>query len=724
MPVDVVTGANTDRARDFILDGPLPIPFWRYYDSRWHADDRGLGFGHRHTFEHWLIFDLDGVTYRAADGHDCHFRHLLYDGERKMSGGYVLERVSSERYVLRHRAKRTLVFRRPTAIAFEAELAEIVDERAPHPERALLQYEGGRLAKILAPRDHTLRLEWDADGHLHGVQHRTPEGERTWLIRYEYERGFLVAGRDAYEQTFRLGYDANGRLARRMDRRGYSFLFEHDREGRCTSSAGEDGVMAVQLTYKPLEYETRVLDANGAEWVYQYNQAKVLLFVTDPYGGIRYFKTGEDGRLLAEFDAKSAPTRYVHDEAGAPIARITPKGEPIALPEGVSARPRHRVPRLPIEWDLGDLWQRGFGLPDPYETLVGVPGEIRALLTTSESPSRGRVETHRDVQGLRVREEIESGPSRSFGYNENGGVRRVTDMEGGTWRIEHASWNHIVREVDPLGSEVHYEYSATEKLTAVVDAAGTRTDYGYDLKDRLVEVRRAGPIRERYAYDEVGNLMEKRDGAGNVLMTLAYDHRGLLLKRTLASGDEHTFHYDERGQMIEAVALRHRCAFAHDALKRRILDKRDGRGVEHRYRGDALASTTVLDRFRTEYHHLPDGSVVIVDPTGHTHRVRSHGRGVFTRDFANGWSETVQYHPRGGRPLVKAFYRAEAPGERWERRYSYSAEGQLREAFDSERGRTQFAHDAALRLVATTHPDGRVDSYQYNRPGTLFQSPT
>src|SRR5690606_24748261 len=33
-------------------------------------------------------------------------------------------------------------------------------------------------------------------------------------------------------------------------------------------------------------------------------------------------------------------------------------------------------------------------------------------------------------------------------------------------------------------------------------------------------------------------------------------------------------------------------------------------------------------------------------------------------------------------------------------------------------------HAAAHRLVATHHPDGRVDTYAYNRAGALYQSPT
>ena len=724
-PVDVVTGANTDEATDFLFDGPFPVRFSRFYDSRWYCDDRGLGVGHRHGFEHWLSFDLDGVTYRRPNGTECHFRHFAYNGQRQASGGCWLEKVSDERYVLTRRAEPTLVFRRYHG-AYDAELAELVGEVDGIRERIVLQYDReGRLDRILAPRDQTLKLSWASDGHLQGVEHWPREGQRTWLIRYEYGGDRLVAGTDAYKQTFHIAYDAKGRVARRTDRRGYSFCFAYDKDGRCVSSYGEDGVMSVQLTYKPLEYETRVLDANGGEWIYQYNGAGVIAFITDPYGGQRFFKAGDDGRLLSELDERGAETKYVHDEAGAPIAKITPTGEHIPLPEDESAPTGHRVPRIPIEWELGDLWDQDFRLPDAYELPHELPFEVRAALTTSESPQRGTVQIVRDMHGLRLREELEDGRARAYGYTPNGGLRRVTDMDGGTWRLEHASWNHIVKEVDPVGNETSYEYSATEKVTAVVDAAGTRTDYGYDLKDRLVEVRRGGPVREQYAYDAADNLIEKRDANGEVLLKMEYDRLGRMLSRRFASGEEHTFSYDgSTSRIVEATTLRHTCTFAYDWRGRRTEDKRDGKGVEHRFAGAHLARTTVLERFTTEYHALRDGSLLVVDPGNQTHRIRSHGRGIFTRDFANGLSETTQYDPRGGRVLAKVLYAKDAPAHRWERRFRYSGEGDLLEVQDSERGPIRHEHDAAHRLVKTVHPDGRVDTYAYNRAGALFQAPT
>lgn len=361
-------------------------------------------------------------------------------------------------------------------------------------------------------------------------------------------------------------------------------------------------------------------------------------------------------------------------------------------------------------------------MPDAHELPFDVPAEARTELVTSETYQRGTLKPVHDEQGLELKEEAEDGRARTFGYDPNGVFRRLTDLDGGTYRYEIGSWNQLARETDPAGRVVSYEWSATNELVAVVDQAGVRTEYVRDLKDRIVEVRRGGAIHERYVYDAAGNVIERRDASGEVLLALTYDRRGCVLERKLASGEEHAYRRDARGRPIAARTLRHECTFAYDALDHRIEDKRDGKGVEHRYRGAKLVETRVLERFTTQYHHFANGGLVVVDPTGTTHRIRAHGRGVYTRDLGNGVSETTQYHPRGGRVLSRTTWAKD--GVRWQRVYRYSGEGDLLEVADSERGTTRHEHDAAHRLAATHHPDGRVDHYEYNAAGSLFRSPT
>ena len=221
-------------------------------------------------------------------------------------------------------------------------------------------------------------------------------------------------------------------------------------------------------------------------------------------------------------------------------------------------------------------------------------------------------------------------------------------------------------------------------------------------------------------------LIEKRDGKGELLFTLEHDRFGHTERRVLGNGETQSFRYDARGRVTEAFTDKHRYTFAYEVRGRRVEDKRDGLGVEHRFAGEHLARTTVLDRFVTRYRTRPgpggDEVTEIVDPAGATHRIRRHGRGVVTKELANGLSETTQYHPRESRVLRRLVHE---DGElRWERRYDYSGEGDLCEVRDTDRGLARFEHDAAHRLKAHVHPDGRRDEYEYNAAGALFRSPT
>lgn len=730
-PIDVITGAVVDEMWDFLFEGPLRVEWWRAYDSRWFEEDRGLGRGFRHSYEHWLVFDLDGITYRHPRGWETHFPHLTRDGQRERRGGFTLTRLDEHTYRLSRRAQPTRVFRRLSAQASDARLVEVQPPAGDPAQRVVLEYEegrSGRLSKVLtrAPNgtDETLKVEYDDHGHVVRVVHWAQDGSRTPFVTYAYdEQARLVEATDMYRQRSRYAYTSEGRLAQKTDRRGYSYFYAYDPDGRCVSSHGEDGTNAVSLSYSPLEYETTVLDANGGEWLYQYRPNGVLAFRTDPYGGKRFWKYGSDGRLLAEYDEEGCETRYVHDAAGAPTAKITPDGQAVPIP-GPDDPNGHRVPRLPIEFELGDSWDRMFRLPDPHEPVPGLPGAVRSALVTSDDPLRGTIQEVRDAQGLLLREELEDGRKRTYGYNENGGLRRITDFDGATYRLEVESDNHITREVDGEGNATTFAYTATEKVAAIVDPSGVETTYGRDLKDRLTEIRRDGPLRETYSYDAGDRLVEKRDAHGQLMVRLEWDRLGHLVKRSLTSGEDQHYRYDAQGRVTEAFTDTHRCTFAYDWRGRRVEDLRDGEGVTHEYDGDRLASTMVLGRFRIEYRHLPDGTTLLVDPAGGTHRIRRHGRGIITKDFDCGLSETAQFHPRGGKVLRKLLFDRSAGAPTWERHFEYSGEGDLLEVRDSDRGVTRYEHDAAHRLKATTHPDGRSDQYQYNRAGALFEAPT
>jgi RHS repeat-associated protein len=675
-PIDVITGASSDRALDFELRGPPPLRFFRHYDSRRAGEDRGMGPGHRHTLDERLLVDVDGLRHEAPDGQVREFPFLEV-GQRLLVAGCLLSRTGEEEYrfsVGPGRPDRVFLARRDGTF-FLARL-----ERGP--DCTTLRYGRARELLSLSAPGYRLRFTWSGV-HLAQVVWMDPPDQRPRpLIAYRYdELGRLTGGTDVYGHSFALAYDDANRVVRRTDRRGYSFLFQYDERGRCVLSCGEDGALEVSLRYQPEAGLTTVKQPGGGDWYYQHDGHE-LTQIIDPYGAVTL--AGADQEL-----------------------------EPDSVPE-------HDVPATALEWEWGDLVDgQAIVLPTADDLVPGVTFQ-EGLLRASSAGVGGFTDVF-NAHHLRVRSERADGATERFAYDPNGNLRLYVDADGRSWRWEHASRNRQVAYLDPLERAIRYEYNAAEEMTVVIDAGGTRSEYAYDLKDRPIEIRRHGKVRERMEYDDGDRLIEKRDGRGRLLLTIERDGAGRPVVRRLGSGEEQRFSWDDRGRLRSLEAESGRCEFDHDVHGRRLRDTRDGAGVVQSFDVSGLVESRVLG-FATRYATV-DGVLVLTDPTGREHRLEKAGHGVLIRRLAGGISAVDQYDAEG-RVLARV---VEWPGERprWVRHYHYSPGGYLLQTTDSDRGGgSVFQHDAAGRL-AEEHRilEGIVDRYVYDDADNLVSMP-
>src|SRR5262245_7648866 len=109
-PVDVVTGANTDVYREFVLPGPIPFVWRRHYDSSRNDRMFALGWGHTHEYDRRLQFDLDGLRYSGPLGQGINFPPLLVDGEQYAVGGFVIRRIDLRHYWISEPGSPTMEF--------------------------------------------------------------------------------------------------------------------------------------------------------------------------------------------------------------------------------------------------------------------------------------------------------------------------------------------------------------------------------------------------------------------------------------------------------------------------------------------------------------------------------------------------------------------------------------------------------------------------------------
>ncbi|MGA3190497.1 MAG: RHS repeat-associated core domain-containing protein [Bryobacteraceae bacterium] len=733
-PVNAVTGASLDTRLEFQMPGPIPFQWVRHYDSSKCRQYYALGWGRTHGYDHRLQFDVDGIRYTAPVGRVVGFPPLTQDGEKFAYGGYVLHRVTWRLYRLHHSGEPSMEF--DFSDMAVASLARVFRGK----DAIQFYYGNGRLQGIVDSRGRHIAATVDDAGRMIALVLEGPNRGRP-LIDYYYDlAGNVIESVDPYRNSFKMRYDEHNREVVRTDRRGYSFYFEYDQQGRCVRTTGEDGLHETHLEYHPPEGFTLVTRADGGRWTYLCPDGQ-LERIIDPYGGSLNFKRDESGRIIEEIDSNGNVTKVRYDANGALAGKVTPLGR--YLPEGEDAtgpskdpfailrfmpanedteraRRDPSLPRSPLEWEFGSLYRRLMSTTDvpsaiPTGTGAQLPTWSLKYLRSLQPQPDGRVY---DDFGKLVREDGPNGSSLRRLYDANGSLHRLTDRDGSVHTYQNASWNLRVGNVNPLGQAERFTYTKTEKLASFTDRGGTVSEYEYDLKDQLIRVRRHGPVRDEYRRDNSGNLIEKLDGNGKRLYSFEIGPGGLRTARHLDGGEKHGFGYDKQGRIVSAVTAAAEVQLEYDRVGNRVTDQRNGAGVTHVFNGlGRLVKTTYFGRFQVQYLADNSGTVTILDPRGCGLKIQSLGDGTLLRTMVNGSSEIAQFDEKG-RCLLKAT-RRRGDGTVWARQYSYSGEGNLLKVEDSARGITRYSYDADHRL-SSIEQSGQVQRLAYDAADNLL----
>ena len=739
-PVDTSKGSAVDETIDFRLIGPLEFRWTRYYDSSMSHQQFGVGWGHSHAYELQLRMDFDGFSYQLPLGRVIGFPSIEKDGAKAAAFGYLLERVSLLSYRVHHYAEPSVEF-------------EFVQfGQAARPKRVfradkqiLFEYDRyGRWTRIVDSKKRSIRVHETPDRRIEGL---FLEGHRDLrLISYEYDRsGNLIHTTDSSGHGFECAYDARNRMVRRTGRKGFSFRFSYDLNGRCIQSVGDGRMHEVSLRYEDSGRVTKVTQDDGGLRTYFFDASGRLQRLVDALGGTQTFVYEPSGRLESEIDANGNVTTLVYNAAGAAVAKITPLGRRIPLPEDRNS-PDPRVERIAgnaAEYEFGrQLRVDDIVLPDVREVaalpiateaarfIVARPSTGSALQPgdSFEPPPLGRrwwpkpdAGRHFSDLGKLVQQRDQWGRVRSWDYDASGNLSRYRDFDGAEWLFDSATWHLRKAETNPLGATVRFTHTTSGRIGSFTDAGGTVSEYSYDLNDRLTHVTRHGTLRDKYTFDAAGNLIAKHTADDRPLLQLEIGPGNLPLKRTLASGDEHSLEYDEAGRVLLAATRKDRIEFRYDDFGNRCADLKNGCGIEQYFERAHLPSESLFfGRFRIGYDYQSDGATIITDPGGAKHQIRFHGSGIVERRFSNSSRETAQYDNLG-RCLFKCARRAD--GKVWSRVFEWSGEGELSAIKDSQYGENRHEYDQAHRLRGRIFPGGKAEQYAVDAAGNLLSQP-
>jgi RHS repeat-associated protein len=733
-PVDVTTGANFNSYLDFDSRGLMQ---WRRHYTSARAGVQGfMGWGFRHEFQRELRVRLHRCVYVDEQGREVEFPGFR-DGEPSVrSHGYILTRLDGGRYTIAHRGQPTLGFR-VRDFEVDASLEFMVSEKG----RLEFRYDpSGRLSEVLEQGEageRHYRISYHPTGHLASLSERVASGGMRTRAAYTYDaQGRLVGTCDALGGKERYRYDAADRLTEMADRRGYVFRWRYDDQGRCIWTEGQDGLWPSTIEYLPERGCARVTELPGEVWTYRFDPDGVITQVDDPYGGRLTRERYPDGRVRREVDSGGRVTELLYDSNRTHYARRDRFGflHPTQLEQ-----PKWQNPLLLPLPDSCLEWAHGGWLAPVKEAVLGasrvtveaLPSDLRELASTVfqlRAPDAPAVpptpqETF-DALGRRVREVDARGRVREWKYDAAGNVVERKDRDGCVYRQEIVSWNLIGAKVDPLGNTTRYSFTPREKVKRIVDAGGTVSEYEHDAKDRLIRVWYQGLLMEEYDLELGDRVVEKRDRNGQVLVRYEPHRNGLVGVCKLASGETHTFDYDEHGRHTRVTTDLHDVRMQSLPDGRRFEDSRNGLGVSHWFLGDTPLRTRVLSRFEIGYVDEGNGGLRVTDPTGRVHRFRHDGSGVLVRELGNQTRELQQYDEEGrllGRILERRTGQGAVPA--WTVRYAYTPEGDLVQVRDSLRGLSTYTCDAAHRLVEERTPAGKRLRYELDAAGNVLRKP-
>ncbi|EID56308.1 polymorphic toxin type 43 domain-containing protein [Saccharomonospora xinjiangensis] len=343
----------------------------------------------------------------------------------------------------------------------------------------------------------------------------------------------------------------------------------------------------------------------------------------------------------------------------------------------------------------------------------------------------------------------ELGHTTTYGYDELGNQRRVTDppalhgQAGGTWLATYDPLGEVLSTSDPRGTQTHatYDKLGRQITSTVVETVPepTRiltTRYTHDELGNVATVTSpAGRVVET-TYDDLGNELTVTDGLGNTT-TNAYDGAGRLVSSTDATGRGSEIDYDRAGRQLSVSD------FGPDGTVERTREFAYDRAGNPARATDALGAATTytydaLNRLTSITRPVSDSESITTsygyDRAGNITRA-TDGNGNATVFTVNAWNmaeSTIEPATEQTPEVADRTYTAvyDTAGRLAELRkpggvtiaHSYDPQGNLVKQVGSGASVVTpdrvFTYDPAGRMVSASAPNGD-NTFAYDDRGNL-----
>lgn len=594
----------------------------------------------------------------------------------------------------------------------------------------------GRLIGITATDGSRQTMRYDSFGNRVGITER--DGSRT--TRVFDNRGRLKRERIPEGTDYTYGWDEHDRIT------GVSV-----RDARDPRNLGTPMTVSYEYTDSMNPNPSAVIDADGAQTLYDWDDRGLLTRVTDPTGVSTTFEYDVYGDLVLVTNGAGNTTTLIRDDHGRVIGFIDPLGRrgtatynssgalaSIENADGARwtfAYPEVAVESLPslVRNSTNTSWSRGnlpISVTDPYGATIrftyNAGGEIASVTNPLGHTTEGTFDTWGNLVGL-------------------------TTASGAVWNYVYDGLSQLVEATDPSGAVTRYSYDLNGELSSVTDATGVEIKRRVDRQRGIEEIadafsssfihtdifgrvtseqkrarggssaKKADVESEFITYDAAGRPVEILDAAGG-LTRCERDGAGRVLRVISAEGRIETYDYDAAGRVIShAVGLDAPGRYTDEAGVSRVVEPSAWAITRLEYD----AASQIIKRIN------PDGTVekITYDVCGRVTgveagvRVASYeydlcGRLIGVRDSSFG-QRRFKYDAAG--QIIQA-----TDGLGFRTHFSYTATGQVCRVVDATGQVTDYEYDALDRLArvikAAGTDDESVQEYAYDAAGRLIRA--
>lgn len=542
-------------------------------------------------------------------------------------------------------------------------------------------------------------------------------GAAAQVVQFGYnDNGDLTSVTDGLGNTTSYTYDANGNLLTSTDRLGnvvtrtYNAQNQLLTEARTGSDAdGASVVHTVRYVYDAERHLVYSVSAEGYVTEYKYQASGELVqtieYPEDGYAGTGFAKADLDSWRAANADASAKVTEHSYDVRGNLTATKTyavasGTGGPYGTPAGTVTYNYDRWGKLLSRSVQGQNSESfvydGLGRVVSSVDVNGATTSIAfndAATQTVVTLANGLVQT----STYNKAGELVSSTSSSDAYTPAGNAVYAYDPLG---RLRIASVYYDV--ANGLHTDSYVVYDKVGRKVADIDHYGSLTEYRYDANDRIVaSVRyttRITAAQLTTLQNPASNVemasIRPAANAADVWTWHAYDKEGRVVKDMAGDGGVTAYDYDASGRLIRTTGFYNKLS----AAQLSALKADPAAAV-------ALPAAHAKDSVARSFYDKDGRLLGVLDGEGFLTRSYYDKAGQKVRELAFAAATNSSLRASG---TLAALTSGLAGSSDRQTDYVYDGRGLLRYRVDALRQVTEYAYNAAGRVVQTIGYAGSI----------------